>query len=169
MRNHGTITAYVGLGANLEDRERNIRAALTKLGQTDGTTVERVSELIENPPVGMNADAPPFLNAVAQITTTLGSHALLHRLLEIEKELGRQRRRKWEPRTIDLDLLLFGDQIISSQELVVPHPLMHERRFVLEPMAQIAPDAVHPVLQMTIAGLLSDLDSRAKNPNVHGA
>jgi 2-amino-4-hydroxy-6-hydroxymethyldihydropteridine diphosphokinase len=163
MRNHEPVIAYVALGANLGDRDHNIRAALAKLGETDGMTVERVSELIENPAVGMGADAPAFLNAVAQIKTTLGSHALLHRLLEIETELGRTRRAKWEPRTIDIDLLLFGDQIISSQELVVPHPLMHERRFVLEPLAQIAPDAVHPVLQMTVAGLLADLESRTKS------
>lgn len=160
MRNHGAVTVYVGLGANLGDRDHNIRAALAKLGETDGVTVQRVSKLIENPAVGMGDDAPAFLNAAAQIDTTLGSHALLHRLLEIEKELGRTRRAKWEPRMIDIDLLLFGDQIISSQELVVPHPLMHERRFVLAPLAQIAPDAVHPVLQMTIGGLLKDLDSR---------
>ena len=160
MRNHGAVTAYVGLGANLGDRDQNIRAALAKLAGTDGVKVQRVSSLIENPAVGMPADSPSFLNAAVEIKTTLGSHALLHRLLEIEKELGRERRQKWEPRTIDMDLLLFGDQIISSQELVVPHPLMHERRFVLEPMAEIAADAVHPVLQMTMAGLLADLNSR---------
>jgi 2-amino-4-hydroxy-6-hydroxymethyldihydropteridine diphosphokinase len=160
MRNHASVIAHIALGANLGDRDHNIHAALAKLGETEGVTVQRVSALIENPAVGMGPDAPPFLNAAAQIKTTLGSHALLHRLLEIEAELGRQRRQKWEPRTIDIDLLLFGDQILSSQELVVPHPLLHERRFVLEPLAQIAPDAVHPVLQMTIAGLLADLDSR---------
>jgi 2-amino-4-hydroxy-6-hydroxymethyldihydropteridine diphosphokinase len=160
MRNHATVIAFIALGANLGDREHNIGAALAKLGETEGMSVERVSALIENSAVGMGPDAPSFLNAAAQIKTTLGSHALLHRLLEIESELGRQRRQKWEPRTIDIDLLLFGDQIVSSQELVIPHPLLHERRFVLEPLAQIAPDAVHPVLQMTIAGLLADLDSR---------
>jgi 2-amino-4-hydroxy-6-hydroxymethyldihydropteridine diphosphokinase len=160
MRNPAAITAYVALGANLGDREHNIRSALAKLAEIDDVTVERVSSLIENPAVGMPVDSPPFLNAAAQIKTTLGSHALLHQLLAIERDLGRHRRRKWEPRTIDIDLLLFGDQIISSQELVVPHPLMHERRFVLEPMAEIAAEAVHPVLQMTMAGLLADLNSR---------
>ena len=81
---------------------------------------------------------------------------------ELEDQLGRVRRERWEPRPIDLDLLLYGDQIISSQELVVPHPLMHERRFVLQPLAEIAPEAVHPVLQMTIAGLLENLAREAQ-------
>ena len=96
--------------------------------------------------------------------TTLGSHALLHHLLEIERKLGRIRRDRWEPRPIDMDLLLYGDHIISSQELVVPHPLMHERRFVLQPLAEIAPEAVHPVLQMTIAGLLENLSGATNSP-----
>jgi 2-amino-4-hydroxy-6-hydroxymethyldihydropteridine diphosphokinase len=109
-------------------------------------------------------NSPPYLNAAAEIQTTLGSHALLHRTLDIEKSLGRIRREKWEPRPIDIDLLLFGDQIISSQELVIPHPLMHERRFVLQPLAEIAPQAVHPTLQMTIAGLLQNLDHQAPAP-----
>jgi 2-amino-4-hydroxy-6-hydroxymethyldihydropteridine diphosphokinase len=157
MRNHAAVTAYVALGANLGNREANIRASLAKLIQSDGIWLSRVSSLFENEAVGGPADSPAFLNAAVELRTTLGSHALLHRLLEIEKELGRTRRVKWEPRLIDMDLLLYGDQIISSQELVVPHPLMHERRFVLEPLTEIAPTAVHPVLQMTMGGLLENV------------
>ncbi|MGA2582988.1 MAG: 2-amino-4-hydroxy-6-hydroxymethyldihydropteridine diphosphokinase [Tepidisphaeraceae bacterium] len=160
MRAQPLLTAYVALGANLGDREKNIRAAVTELAATEGIDVVRVSSILENPSVGGPAGSPPFLNAAVKIGTSLGSHALLHRLLEIETQLGRTRREKWEPRLIDLDLLLFGDQIISSQELVVPHPLMHERRFALQPLAEIAPDAVHPVLQMTIAGLLEGLTEK---------
>jgi 2-amino-4-hydroxy-6-hydroxymethyldihydropteridine diphosphokinase len=158
MRTNSHITAFIGLGANVGDRRGNIAAALEKLGLSEGVKVVRVSKLMENPAVGMGEDAPAFLNAVAQTETTLGSHALLHRMLEIERELGRNRREKWAPRPIDLDLLLYGEHIISSDELLVPHPLMHERRFVLEPMAEIAPDMVHPTLQMTIAGLLDELN-----------
>jgi 2-amino-4-hydroxy-6-hydroxymethyldihydropteridine diphosphokinase len=161
MRQPAEMTAYIALGANLGDREHNIRSALTQVKQTDGISIVRVSSLLENPAVGGPPNSPLFLNAAAELKTTLGSHALLHRLLEIERQLGRVRRERWEPRPIDLDLLLYGDQIISSQELVVPHPLMHERRFVLQPLAEIAPEAVHPVLQMTIAGLLENLPREA--------
>jgi 2-amino-4-hydroxy-6-hydroxymethyldihydropteridine diphosphokinase len=153
------VVAYVALGANLGDRAGNIRAALDLLGRTPGVEVTRISSLIENPAVGMGSDAPPFLNGAAELRTTLGSHALLHRLLEIEKELGRSRRQRWEPRPIDLDLLLYGDRVISSDELVIPHPLLHERRFVLEPLAEIAPEVVHPTLQMTMKGLLEALEN----------
>jgi 2-amino-4-hydroxy-6-hydroxymethyldihydropteridine diphosphokinase len=160
MRNNNHhVTAFVALGSNVGNRQQAINQAVQKLRETDGVEVVRISKLIDNPAVGMGDNAPAFLNGVVQISTSLGSHALLHRLLEIEHEMGRVRRERWEPRTIDLDLLLFGEQIISSQELIVPHPLMHERQFVLEPLAEIAPDFVHPTLQMTIAGLLENLNS----------
>jgi 2-amino-4-hydroxy-6-hydroxymethyldihydropteridine diphosphokinase len=158
MRSNSHITAFIGLGANVGPREANIQTAIDRLRQTEGIKVVKVSTLLENLAVGMGDDAPPFLNGVAQIETTLGAHALLNRLLEIEQEMGRQRREKWAPRTIDLDLLLYGDQIISSDSLLVPHPLLHERRFVLQPLAEIAPHVVHPTLQMTVAGLLEDLN-----------
>jgi len=164
MRNHVAVTAYIALGANLGDRRKNIETALDHIAKTDGVSIVRVSALLDNPAVGGPPDSPPFLNAAAELKTTLGSHALLHRLLEIERQMGRIRRERWEPRPIDIDLLLYGDQIISSQELVIPHPLMHERRFVLQPLAEIAPEAVHPVLQMTIAGLLENLDSKTNAP-----
>jgi 2-amino-4-hydroxy-6-hydroxymethyldihydropteridine diphosphokinase len=157
MRNHAEVTAYIALGSNLGDRRQNISDALLMLQRGEAVAVRQVSNILENPAVGGPPDSPAFLNAAAEVSTSLGSHALLHRMIEIERELGRTRRLRWEPRTIDLDLLLFDNQIISSQELVVPHPLMHERRFVLEPLAEIAPHAVHPVLQMTIAGLLDAL------------
>jgi 2-amino-4-hydroxy-6-hydroxymethyldihydropteridine diphosphokinase len=158
MRSSSAVTVYLALGANLGEREENIRSALAALDASEGVEVVRVSSFLENAAVGGPAGSPAYLNAAAEIMTTLGSHALLHRTLQIERDLGRVRVNKWEPRTIDIDILLFGDQIISSQELVVPHPLMHERRFVLQPLAEIAPEAVHPVLQMTIGGLLENLE-----------
>ena len=151
------VTAYIALGANLGDRARNIQQALEKLGDTPATIVTRVSGNYENPAVGGPPNSPRFLNAAAQVETTLDPHALLRRLLEIEREMGRVRDQKWAPRIIDLDLLLYGDQVIRSADLTVPHPLMHERLFVLEPLAEIAEFAVHPKLQRNVGDLLSDL------------
>src|SRR6201986_3289561 len=113
MRPDRPITAYLALGSNVGDREKNIRQAIARLRQTPLVDVIAVSNLLEKPAIGMGEDATPFLNAAAKIETTLGSHALLHRMIEIEKSLGRQRHEKWAPRTIDLDLLLYGNQIIS--------------------------------------------------------
>jgi 2-amino-4-hydroxy-6-hydroxymethyldihydropteridine diphosphokinase len=131
--------AYVGLGANLGDRERTIRRAVELLPD-----VVAVSQLIETDPVGY-VDQPRFLNGVAALETELPPRALLERLLEIERSLGRTRDGpRFGPRTIDLDLLLYGDEQIDEPGLTVPHPRMHERRFVLEPLAELAPDLIVP-------------------------
>lgn len=151
------VNAYVALGANLGDRVTNLRRALGLLRQSPGFEIIRASSFIENPAVGGPANSPAFLNGAAEISTTLSARALLDQLLEIEKQLGRVRSEKWSPRTIDLDLLLYDSQIIDEPGLTVPHPLMHERRFVLEPLAELAPNAIHPVLNRTIADLLKSL------------
>jgi 2-amino-4-hydroxy-6-hydroxymethyldihydropteridine diphosphokinase len=154
-----TVVAYIAVGANLGDRRRNIEEAVRTLGLTHGVRVTRVSSLLENPAVGGPAGSPDFLNGVVEVETTLGPHALLHVLLDIERSMGRQRNERWEPRVIDLDLVLYGDQIIQTLNLVIPHPRMHERRFVLKPLAELAPDVVEPVAGITIRELLADLDT----------
>ena len=159
-----STTAYIALGANLGDRQENLHAALEHLNATAGVRVTRVSSFLENPAVGGPAGSPPFLNAAAELETTLDPRALLGRLLQIERELGRERRQKWGPRTIDLDLLLYGDRVIDEPDLKVPHPLMHERRFVLHPLAEIAPGAVHPVLSLRVDALLDPLAREDSRP-----
>ncbi len=149
------VTAYIALGANLGDRRANIEAAIEKLKDTPGIESLRPSSLFENPAVGGPEDSPAFLNAVVELTTTLDPEALLDRLLQIERELGRERREKWGPRLIDLDLLLYGEQVIHTDHLTVPHPLMHQRRFVLEPLAELNPHLLHPVLKRSAADLLA--------------
>jgi len=155
-----TVTAYIGLGSNLGDRGANVLTAIAELGKVPGVEVVQVSSMMDNPAVGGPEGSPAFLNAVAEIETSLASHSLMDQLLEVERKMGRVRKMKWEPRIIDLDLLLYGDAIISTDELMVPHPLMHERKFVLVPMAEIAPEVVHPAMRMTMKGLLDDLVQR---------
>jgi 2-amino-4-hydroxy-6-hydroxymethyldihydropteridine diphosphokinase len=142
-----TVFAYIGLGSNLGDRRAMIADALERLHPT------RVSSVVETEPWG-KTDQPRFLNAVAEIETDLEPSALLDRLLELERGLGRVRREKWGPRTIDLDLLLYGDRQVSSDSLSVPHPRLHERRFVLEGLAELCPDRNVPGLDRTVRELL---------------
>lgn len=137
--------AYVGLGANLGDREVTIRRAVELLAATPGIEVVGVSTLRETDPVGY-ADQPRFLNGVAALETELSPRELLERLLAVEQELGRVRREgpRFGPRTIDLDLLLHGDEIVDEPGLVVPHPRLAERRFVLEPLHELDPQLELP-------------------------
>lgn len=130
--------AYVGVGSNLGDRGATIEAAIAALpGVVD------VSELRETEPVGV-VDQPPFLNGAVALDTHLSARELLDTLLAVEAALGRERRERWGPRTIDLDLLLYGDEEIEEPGLTVPHPRLHERRFALEPLADLDPGLVVP-------------------------
>src|SRR5690242_17492535 len=138
--------AYIALGSNLGDRDDYLRRALTGLRQTEGVEVTRVSPLYETRPVGGPPGQGPYLNAVAEVRCQRGPHDLLAVLLHIEQQLGRERREKDGPRTIDLDLLLYGDLVHEDAQLIVPHPRLHERLFVLKPLAQLAPGLLHPVL-----------------------
>jgi 2-amino-4-hydroxy-6-hydroxymethyldihydropteridine diphosphokinase len=153
LANRKSTTAYIALGANLGDRRANIERALDLLRDTPNIRITKTSTFLENPAIGGPPDSPPFLNAVAEIETTLPPRDLLSRLLDIEKALGRQRRQKWDPRLIDLDLLLYGEAIVNDPDLKIPHPLLHTRRFVLDPLKEIAPDAIHPILKKRIANL----------------
>jgi 2-amino-4-hydroxy-6-hydroxymethyldihydropteridine diphosphokinase len=138
------MRAYLGLGANLGDREGTIRLALELLGDDGAVEVVAVSTLRETDPVGF-ADQPRFLNGVAAVETGLGPRDLLDRLLRVERELGRRRTGpRFGPRTIDLDLLVHGDLVVDEPGLTVPHPRLAERRFVLEPLAELAPDLLVP-------------------------
>jgi 2-amino-4-hydroxy-6-hydroxymethyldihydropteridine diphosphokinase len=158
------VLAYIALGSNLGDRERLLRDALARLGATPGVRVRRVSSFLETPAVGGPPDSPPFLNAAAAVETTRGPRELLDRMLEIERDLGRERREKWGPRTIDMDLLLYGDRVTDEPGLIVPHPLLHERRFVLEPLAEVGAEAVHPLKKKTVGELLAELPRRESKP-----
>ena len=155
------MKAYVGLGSNLGEREALLRAAIEQLAQLPETRLGRVSSLYDTAPVG-ELDQPNFLNAVVQVETALTARQLLWNLLLIERRLGRVRHvaQRYGPRTIDLDLVLFGDQVIDTADLKLPHPEYHRRAFVLVPLAEIEPKLVHPLLGLTAEELLARVEQR---------
>jgi 2-amino-4-hydroxy-6-hydroxymethyldihydropteridine diphosphokinase len=149
--------AYIGIGANLGDREATIARSLELLDGSPETRLVRVATLRETEPVGIT-EQPPFLNTAALVETTLGPRELLDRLLAIERSLGRVRGgERWGPRPLDLDLLLYGHIALDEPGLTLPHPRLHERRFVLEPLHELAPDLVVPG-RGRVDALLSTLD-----------
>ena len=138
--------AYIGLGANLGPKEVTILRAVELLGAEPGIEVLELSQLRETEPVGV-ADQPPFLNGAVALETSLSSWELLDVMLRIEQELGRVRDDEhWGPRTIDLDLLVYGDEVLDEPGLRIPHPRLHERRFALEPLADLEPELDIPGL-----------------------
>jgi 2-amino-4-hydroxy-6-hydroxymethyldihydropteridine diphosphokinase len=151
--------AMIGLGSNLGDRRAMLDGALAALAEAPGVRVGRVSTYRETDPVGGPAGQGRYLNAAAALETTLDPFDLLRVLQAIEARFGRVRTVRWGERTLDLDLLLFGDRIIGTPELTVPHPRLAERRFVLEPLAEIAPDAVEPRTGRPVSDLLRALGS----------
>lgn len=148
-------TVAVALGSNLGDRPANLDYATSRLGSILGLI--RVSSYFDTDPVDVPGRQPRFLNAAAMGEATLSARELLDALFEIERERGRERPVRGAARTLDLDLVLFGDQILSEPGLVVPHPRFRDRRFVLEPLAQIAPDMRDPVTGRSVRELLGDL------------
>ncbi len=150
--------AYVSLGSNLIDREKNIHRALRQLSRQDRIHVDQTSSLYETEPVGFT-DQPFFLNAVARLSTDLKPAALLAVLKSVERFVGRRKTFRWGPRSIDLDLLLYEDVIIENSHLIVPHPELARRAFVLVPLAEIAPGAIDPRSGRRADQLLCDLES----------
>lgn len=150
------ITAYLGLGANLGDRLKQLRQAIDLLNLTKGISVSRLSSVYETTPVGY-VEQPIFYNMVIEVQTTLSAMNLLQICLQIEKKLKRIREFKWGPRTIDIDILLYGDRVINQDELVIPHPRMTERAFVLIPLRELVGDMVIPGVNQSIDQFLQKL------------
>jgi 2-amino-4-hydroxy-6-hydroxymethyldihydropteridine diphosphokinase len=160
--------AYIGIGTNLGDRATNYREAIQRIATLADTRVVRQSSIYESEPVGDvigDIKGGFFLNGVIEIETEFMADALMRRLLGIERQLGRRRpagrrpasRTRYRPRIIDLDLLFFNKEVINSRALQLPHPRLHERRFVLAPMSELAPALIHPKLNVSISDLLADL------------
>ncbi len=147
-------TVYLSLGSNLGDRRANLEAAIARL--SDLGTITAVSSIYETEPVGFAAQ-PDFLNCAVALETDLMPRQFLHRVLAIEQALGRKRRVAKGPRTLDIDIVLFGNSVVETAELTIPHPAMHERRFVLEPLAEIAADVRHPVFKRSMRDLRDSL------------
>ena len=152
----GLVKVYLGLGANLGDRQGNLLRAVEILSQWG--QIEELSSLYESEPVGY-LEQPPFLNAVCELTTTLTAEELLAVVKNIESALSRTPSFRNAPRPIDIDILFYGEQVMNSPHLTIPHPRLEERAFVLVPLAEIAPDLVHPVSGITVREMMERLGS----------
>ncbi|HUJ18969.1 MAG TPA: 2-amino-4-hydroxy-6-hydroxymethyldihydropteridine diphosphokinase [Nitrospirota bacterium] len=150
--------AYIGVGSNVGDKKANCQRAIELLEEAD--KVVAVSSLYYTEPVGYQ-EQEDFINAVVALETERSPAVLLARCLALEERLGRKRTLRWGPRTIDLDILLYGEQVVNLPDLVIPHPQMAARKFVLVPLVEIAPDAVHPVLKKTARLMLQELKDTA--------
>lgn len=156
-------SAYIAIGSNVGDRLATIDSALAMLERIDGIEITKRSTIIETDPApGSNPpDQPRYLNAVIEVQTSLSPQELLAACMEVERRHGRDRTQgeRWGPRTLDLDVLLYGELVCAEPGLILPHPRMHQRRFVLQPLSEIAPEHVHPTLGKTVQCLLEELAS----------
>lgn len=150
---------YIGLGSNLGNRLNNLKKAITLLKGKKDISILKTSSVYETQPVG-NVKQRKFYNMAVKINTKLNPFNLLKRCNEIESKLKRKRLIKWNPRTIDLDILFFGNRIIRTKKLTIPHKLLYKRRFVLMPLVEISPDFKHPVFKKSIKSLLKDLKDK---------
>ncbi|MBQ0140070.1 MAG: 2-amino-4-hydroxy-6-hydroxymethyldihydropteridine diphosphokinase [Kurthia sp.] len=148
--------AYISLGSNMGDKVESLRQAVELLHQNSSIEVTKVSSIYDTDPVGYE-DQDVFMNLVVEVETTLSSEALLIVCQAIEQQLKRVRIIRWGPRTMDLDIILYGNEVIHTDNLIVPHPRMHERAFVLVPLAEIAPNVVQPVENTSITELLAQV------------
>lgn len=158
--NSRKVIAFIGIGSNIGDAGGNCRQAIRRLSQAADIMVLRQSSLYSTEPVGKE-DQQWFVNCAVEIRTALGPGELLEELKNIESAMGREppeKEGKWGPRIIDLDVLLYGQDIIEQKDLLIPHPELHKRRFVLEPLNEIAPYVIHPVFGISVKGLLDRLD-----------
>lgn len=158
----GAERVFVALGTNVGDRLSNVREARRRLDLTPGVQLFHRAKLIETPALQAPDDPlpqPPFLNTVLELRTTLTPQRLLQALLRIEQSMGRRRTTRWAPRVIDLDLILFGDRVLDEPQLTLPHPGLTSRRFVLEPLAALAPDLIVPLTNRRVRDLLAVLRS----------
>ena len=153
-------TVFIALGTNLGKRKANLRAAIKAL--PPDVTVLAESHVYETPPWGYE-DQPAFLNMAVKAETEMEPEPLLKYLKQLEVELGREQNFRWGPRLIDLDILFYDDLVIDTPPLVIPHPRLHERAFVLVPLEDVAPEVVHPVLQRTVSELLTRIDRQGIN------
>jgi 2-amino-4-hydroxy-6-hydroxymethyldihydropteridine diphosphokinase len=158
-----TVRAVVALGSNIEPRREHLERAIRALGATAGVRVVRCSPWIETRPVGGPAGQGMFLNGVAELETSLGARELLESMLAIERAAGRERKERNGPRTLDLDLLFFGDATIAEPDLIVPHPRMEERTFVLEPLAQLDPQRRLPRSGLPVREQLARLRNQGRS------
>jgi 2-amino-4-hydroxy-6-hydroxymethyldihydropteridine diphosphokinase len=147
---------YIGIGSNLGDKVNNCLQSIKKIGRLPKCNVIARSSLFKTEPQGVTGQ-DWYANCVVKIRTKLTPPELLTSLMNIELDMGRIRKKKWEARVIDLDILLFNQEIMSSESLSIPHPRLHERRFVLEPLAELAPDLIHPILKLTVITLKNAL------------
>ena len=158
-------SVYIGIGSNIGNKIENCRKAISLMGRLEGCSVRAQSPFYRTEPVGVDGQ-DFFVNGVICMDTGLSARSLLKRLLKIETDMGRVRRKKWDARVIDLDILLFGCRVIEKSDLIVPHPLMHLRRFVLTPLLQLDPNLIHPVLGKSMRELAGELteDGQAVDP-----